>query len=110
MENKYEPVRQAALTLGASIVIAAAFIGWSLPDSTKPQKFEAFVVDDKIVRLNTSDGNIVACDFSRCVRVLGNGKNLQPNSAPALVGRSDPAPSRAGQSKPAAGESQPSLR
>ena len=85
MENKYEPIRQAAVTLGVSIVVAAAFIGWSLPSSPRPQKYEAFVVDNKIVRLDTREGHIVACDFSRCVRILGNGKEVQPNSAPGLI-------------------------
>ncbi|HEX8443013.1 MAG TPA: hypothetical protein VF631_05130 [Allosphingosinicella sp.] len=85
MEPKYELIRQAAVTLGVSLVIAAGIIGWSLPEAATPSHYQGFVVNDKIVRLNTGNGNIVACDFSRCVRVLGNGKDLQPNSAPGLT-------------------------
>ena len=104
MESKYETVRQAAVTLGVSMVVAAAIIGWSLPNSPRPQKYEAFVVDDKIVRLDTREGHIVACDFTRCVRILGNGKTIQPNSAPGLIA----APPRAAQNSiPAQGASQP---
>ena len=107
MEPKYEPIRQAAVTLGVSIVVAAAFIGWSLPNSPRPQKYEAFVVDNKIIRLDTREGHIVACDFSRCVRILGNGKNVQPNSAPGLIDSRDAARQPAQPSIPAGGASQP---
>ncbi len=107
MENKYEPLRQAAITLGVSIVVAAAFIGWSLPGTPRPQNYEAFVVDDKIVRLDTREGHIVACDFSRCVRILGNGKNVEPNSAPGLIASSDAAPQTGRASIPPPAESQP---
>ena len=106
MENRYEPVRQAAVTLGVSIVVAAAFIGWSLPESARPQKYEAFVVDNKIVRLDTREGHIVACDFSRCVRILGNGKEVQPNSAPGLIANRNAAGASGRTSIPAP-ESQP---
>ena len=108
MDNKYEPIRQAAVTLGVSIVVAAAFIGWSLPSSSKPQKYEAFVVDDKIIRLDTREGHIVACDFSRCVRILGNGKEVEPNSAPGLTLSRDAAARPGPASLPPPGESPPS--
>src|SRR5687767_4017305 len=104
MEHNYEPLRQAAVTLGVSIVAAAAIIGWSLPNAPRPQKYEALVVDGKIVRLDTREGHIVACDFSRCVRILGNGKNIQPNSAPGLIASGDAAP----KSVPAPAEPEPS--
>ena len=108
MDNKYEPIRQAAITLGVSIVVAAAFVGWSLPGTPRPQKYEAFVVDNKIVRLDTREGHIVACDFSRCVRILGNGKNVEPNSAPGLIASSDAARPSDRTSIPAPAETQPS--
>ena len=108
MDNKYEPIRQAAITLGVSIVVAAAFVGWSLPGTPRPQKYEAFVVDNKIVRLDTREGHIVACDFSRCVRILGNGKNVEPNSAPGLIASSDAARQSGQAAVPAQRESQPS--
>ena len=108
MDNKYEPIRQAAITLGVSIVVAAAFIGWSLPGTPRPQNYEAFVVDNKIVRLDTREGHLVACDFNRCVRILGNGKEVQPNSAPGLIPSGDAA-RQSGQARiPAPAESQPS--
>src|SRR5687767_3017234 len=106
MENNYEPLRQAAVTLGVSIVVASAIIGWSLPNSARPQKYEALVVDGKIVRLDTREGHIVACDFSRCVRILGNGKNVQPNSAPGLIASSDAARQPVRTTIPAPAESQ----
>jgi hypothetical protein len=108
MDNKYEPIRQAAITLGVSIVVAAVFIGWSLPGTPRPQNYEAYVVDNKIVRLDTREGHLVACDFSRCVRILGNGKEVQPNSAPGLIASSDAAPQSGRASIPAPTESEPS--
>ena len=89
MDQRFEALRQAAVTLGASIVIAAAIIGWSFPDTARAPKYEGFVVDGKIVRLDTREGHVVACDFDRCVRVLGNGKNIDPNSAPGLPARGE---------------------
>jgi hypothetical protein len=106
MDNKYEPIRQAAITLGVSIVVAAVFIGWSLPGTVRPQKYEAFVVDNKIVRLDTREGHIVACDFNRCVRILGNGKEVQPNSALGLT-LGSAAPQSSPQSIPAPSDSRP---
>ena len=110
MDNKHEPLRQAAVTLGVSIVVAAAFIGWSLPGTPRPQNYEAFVVDNKIVRLDTREGHLVACDFSRCVRILGNGKDVQPNSAPGLIASGDGARQSGRASIPAPSESPPAQR
>ncbi len=90
VEPRYEAFRQAAITLGASLVIAAAVLGWTMPDPPKGARYEGFVVENKVVRLDTRHGHLVACDFNRCVRVLGNGKEIQSNSAPGL---SAPAPS-----------------
>ena len=85
MDSNHELIRQAAVTLGASIVVAAAIIGWSWPDAPSAPKYQGFVVGEKVVRLDTREGHLVACDFNRCVRVLGNGKNIDPNSAPGLA-------------------------
>jgi hypothetical protein len=104
MESKDEPLRRAVMTLAVSVVIAATIIGWSLPDAPKPQKYEVVVADGKIVRLDTREGHIVACDFSRCVRVLGNGKAIQPNSAPGLITSQGAAPPPGGNEIPAPAE------
>ena len=107
MENKDELLRRAVMTLAVSIVIAATIIGWSLPESAKPQKYEIAVVNGKIVRLDTREGHIIACDFSRCVRVLGNGKNVQPNSAPGLIASQEAASPPRENTIPAQTESRP---
>lgn len=83
--SRSEVFRQGTATIALAIVAAAAIIGFSLPDAPRPPKYQAFVVDGKIVRLDTRDGHLVACDFNRCVRVLGNGKKVSPNSAPGLA-------------------------
>ena len=83
--SRSEVFRQGTATLALAIVAAAAIVGFSLPDAPRPPKYQAFVVDGKIVRLDTREGHLVACDFNRCVRVLGNGKKLAPNSAPGLA-------------------------
>lgn len=89
--TRSEILRQRTTTMALAIVGAAAIIGFSLPDTPRSPTYQGFVVDGKIVRLNTRNGNIVACDFSRCVRVLGNGKHLARNSEPGLA-PSRPAP------------------
>jgi hypothetical protein len=89
-------------------VVAAACIGWSLPGTPRPRNYEAVVMDHKIVRRDTREGHIVACDLSRCVRILGNGKNVEPNSAPGLIDSGDAA-RQPGQARiPAQSETQPS--
>lgn len=98
MEPRSEAFRQAVILLGASLVIAAAVLGWTMPDPPNPARYEGFVVENKVVRLDTRHGHLVACDFNRCVRVLGNGKEIQPNSAPGL---SAPAAAPARQVPPA---------
>ncbi len=85
MESLPDAIRHAAISLGVSLVLAAVIIGWSLPETPDAPKYSAFVVGDKIVRLQTNRGFLVACDLNRCVRMLGNGKNIQPNSAPGLA-------------------------
>lgn len=84
-QGKYELIRQSAATLGLALIAAAGIIGYSLPDAPRTAAFEVHVVNGKIVRLDTRNGNIIACDLDRCVRVLGNGKKPQPNSAPGLM-------------------------
>ena len=83
--TRSEILRQRTATMALAIVAAAAIIGFSLPDTPRTPTYQGFVVDGKVVRLNTRTGNIVACDFARCVRLLGNGKKLEPNSAPGLA-------------------------
>jgi hypothetical protein len=88
-----ETLRQGISTMALAIVAAAAIIGFSLPDAPRGPRYQAMIVDGKIVRLDTRNGNIVACDFRRCVRVLGNGKHLARNSEPGLaVSATVPAP------------------
>jgi len=62
--------------IAMAIVVAAVIIGYSLPDAPRSPTYQAFVVEGKIVRLNTRNGNLIACDFERCVPVLGAGKKL----------------------------------
>lgn len=71
--------------MAMAIVAAAAIIGYSLPDAPRAPTYQAFVVEGKIVRLNTRNGNMVACDFTRCVRVVGAGKKVARNSEPGLM-------------------------
>ena len=71
--------------MAMAVVAAAVIIGYSLPDTPRAPTYEAFVVEGKIVRLNTRNGNLVACDFERCVRMLGSGKKLARNSEPGLL-------------------------
>lgn len=77
-QEGYERLRQAIASLSLAIVVAAAIIGHSLPDPPRTPAYQGFVAGGKVVRLDTRSGNIVACDFSRCVRMLGNGKALEP--------------------------------
>ena len=81
--------------LSIAIVIAAAFIGFALPERSAGGRYEAFTLDGRIVRVDTGNGNIVACDWQRCVRVLGNGKWISKGNLTVLPATESDRPGKA---------------
>lgn len=83
-----EPVSQHLQ--GMRILALAIFVGcamiaisarsWSGGGGSGVPDYQAFEVQGKMVRLDTDHGHLVACDFTKCVRILGNGKEVSPGT------------------------------
>lgn len=98
--------------LGGAIVLAGAFIAVGIYSSDgggdEVQTYQAFAADGEVFRVNTDSGTIIACNATRCTRILERGQDLLdeggntlfkgpvPTAQPAL-----PAPAAAQQAQPA---------
>jgi hypothetical protein len=71
-------MHQGMTKIALAIVAAGALIAIAMPSSpsSETQTYQGLIADGRIVRLNTDNGNIVACDWTKCVRILGNGKEV----------------------------------
>lgn len=64
--------------IGGAIVVAGALIGFGIywSSSEEPQTYQGFATDGEVFRLNTDSGTLIACNASRCIRVLERGQEL----------------------------------
>ena len=87
--------------ISTSLVIAGAIIGLAVYARPGPPRFEAFAQGDRIVRVDTRKGTIIACEPERtCQLLLKRGQRLtrvKRTDAPAL-----PAPATRVPAAPAA--------
>lgn len=80
-QRTYEALRGAAATIAIAVVAAAGIVGHSLPETPKMPVYEGFVLQGKLVRLDTRTGDVVACDLDHCERLPGKGRLRQMNGA-----------------------------
>jgi len=77
------------------IVIAAAIIAIAIYARPAPPRFQVAVGDGRIVRIDTRNGTVIACEAGVCATVLRRGhrleRSLPPRPAPAAL----PAPAPA---------------
>ena len=86
MDNKYEPIRQAAITLGVSIVVAAAFIGWLvLPGTPRPQNYEAFVIWHTIRSFVSTQGKAISSPVTSAAACGSSAMARTSSQTPRLV-------------------------
>ena len=81
-------VDNAARKLVTAIVIAGGLIALALYFQPSPPRYQATAADGRIVRVDTRSGTVIACEGTRCYRVLRRGQDL--DEAPAA--RALPAP------------------
>jgi len=71
------------------IVIAAAIIAIAIYARPAPPRFQAAVGDGRIVRIDTRNGTVIACEAGVCATVLRRGQRLErslpPRPAPAAL-------------------------
>lgn len=93
----------AARKLVTGLVIAGAFIGLALYSRPGPPRYQAFATEDKIVRVDTRRGTVIACQATRCYTVVRRGQRLEKGPAPVAVRAPPPAlPAPAREPAPAA--------
>ena len=77
-----------------AIVIAGAIIAIAIYARPAPPRFQAAVGDGKIVRIDTRNGTVIACEGEHCATVLKRGQRLErslPRPAPAPAALPAPA-------------------
>lgn len=83
-------VEIAARKLVTAIVIAGGLIALAIYFRPSPPRYQAAVGDGRVVRIDTRSGTVIACEGSRCYRVLRRGQEL--DDAPPAKALPAPAP------------------
>jgi hypothetical protein len=91
--------------LVTAIVIAGAIIALAIYARPAPPRYQAAVGDGTIVRIDTRNGTVIACEAGRCATVLRRGQHLDrhlpdhavpaPQALPAPAPAAAPAPAPA---------------
>jgi len=90
--NLNEILDLAMRRMAAALVIAGGVIGLAIYARPGPARFDAFATPTGIVRIDTRNGKMIACEAGRCMTVLERHQKLAPNpnvlrkpaTAPAL--------------------------
>ena len=73
-----EAIDSAVGKITTGIVIAGAIVGLAVYARPGPPRFDAFVVGEKIVRIDKVKGTIISCEGQQtCQLVLQRGQRLQ---------------------------------
>ncbi|HLL30131.1 MAG TPA: hypothetical protein VK403_03950 [Allosphingosinicella sp.] len=72
-----EAIDAAVRKITTGIVIAGAIVGLAVYARPGPPRFDAFAIGDKIVRIDTRKGTILACEGQQtCQVVLRRGQRV----------------------------------
>lgn len=88
--NLNEIVDLAMRRMPAVLVIAGGAIALAIYARPGPPRYDAFATPTGIVRIDTRNGRMIACEGGRCMTVLERHQKLAPNpnvlkkTAPAL--------------------------
>jgi len=109
-----EAVDQLSRRLSAALVIAGALIAFGIYSTREEeQTYQAFAVGGEVFRLNTDSGTIIACNGTRCMRVLESGQALEKDQGNSLFKQAptqpvaQPAPQLPAPAKPQAAPALP---
>ena len=88
--NLNEILDLAMRRMAAALVIAGGAIALAIYARPSPARYDAFATPTGIVRIDTRNGKMIACEGGRCMTVLERHQRLAPNpnvlkkTAPAL--------------------------
>jgi len=68
-----------------AIVVAGAIVGLAIYSRPGPPRFQAVVLGDQVVRLDTRAGSMIACDAQSCVRFVRRGQPLESRPEPEAL-------------------------
>lgn len=95
--------------IGGALVLGGALIGiglyWGGDSGDQAQRYQAFAADGEVFRVNTDSGTIIACNSTRCTKILESGQELADEQGNTLF-RVPPAPSAPAAQLPAPAASQ----
>jgi hypothetical protein len=90
-----EAVDQLSRRLSGALVIAGGLIALGIYSASgggdEAPTYQAIAADGEVFRLNTESGTLIACNGSRCMRVLERGQDLAEGQAETLF-KGPPAP------------------
>ena len=76
-------VEIAARKIVTAIVIAGGLVALAIYFRPSPPRYQAAVGDGRIVRIDTRSGSVIACEGTRCYRILRRGQDLDDRAAAA---------------------------
>ena len=80
--------------IGGALVLAGALVGIGLytggGGGDEAPKYQAFAADGEVFRVNTENGTIIACNATRCMRILARGQELAEVRSAASIASSVP--------------------
>jgi|GEM_PF-4504196 len=88
-----EAVDQLSRRISGALMLAGGLIALGIyagRGSEEAQTYQAFAADGEVFRVNTDSGTIIACNATRCTRILQRGQDLAEDEADTLFG--GPAP------------------
>ena len=88
--NLNEIVDLGMRRMAAALVIAGGVIGLAIYAQPGPPRYDAFATPTGIVRIDRSNGKMIACEGGRCMTVLERHQRLAPN--PNVLKKPKPAP------------------
>jgi hypothetical protein len=88
-QSRVDPIQAIELLgrrLGGAILVGSALIALGLyaGSSDEGPKFQAFATDGEVFRVNTENGTIIACNGTRCTRILQRGQDLAEDEGGSL--------------------------
>lgn len=81
--NSIEIAEKIVRGVGAAVVAGAFFIALAIYERPGPPRYQAFAVGSEIVRIDTHQGTIIACQSGQCFNIHDRGQKVAKGLAPA---------------------------
>jgi hypothetical protein len=102
-----EAVDQLSRRLSGALMLAGGLIALGIyagagRGNEDAQTYQAFAADGEVFRVNTDSGTIIACNATRCMRVLERGQDLVEGQGNSLFKSAATPQLQAGPAQPSA--------